>query len=148
MKNLKKIAIIGAAVLVLGAISVTAAAASAVCSTPAEIVPGLTGQTADSGIPQRAETGKTYGTYRAGGRRQEPFEQQMLEQKKAHSMSRVAAGTMTQERARRLIRRLEDTRQTCVPPAPTAGCSNATGSLRRASQRQRGSAWRQRQRAR
>ncbi len=54
MKAFKRIAIIGAAVLVLGATTLSAAAFSGDYQTPAEIVAGLTGQSADTVIAQRS----------------------------------------------------------------------------------------------
>ena len=61
MKNMKKMISLAAAVMLIGAASVTAFAASDY-SNPAEAVAGLTGRTVEDVVSEKYETGKTYGT--------------------------------------------------------------------------------------
>jgi len=112
MKKFGKIAAVGAIVLVIGATSVTALAASGY-STPADIVAGLTGKTAEDVIAERADTGKTYGTIAGEAGVLDEFEDQMLESKEAILEERVAAGTMTQERADAIITAMEENQANC-----------------------------------
>ncbi|MGE4484135.1 MAG: DUF2680 domain-containing protein [Oscillospiraceae bacterium] len=112
MKKFGKIAAVGAIVLVIGATSVTALAASGY-STPADIVAGLTGKTAEDVIAERADTGKTYGTIADEAGVLDEFEDQMLESKEAILEERVADGTMTQERADAIITAMEENQANC-----------------------------------
>lgn len=111
MTKLKKIAIIGASIIVIGAMSVTAFAAS--YRTPAEAVAALTGKTVDSVIAERAETGKTYGTIAKDAGKLDEFKASALQIKKDALAARVAAGTMTQERANEIIAALEQNQANC-----------------------------------
>lgn len=121
MKNLKKIAIIGAIVLILGATSITALAVS--YNTPAEIVAGLTGSSVESVTAQKAETGESYGAMANEYGVLDQFKSQMLEQKKAYLNEQVAAGTMTQERADAIIAAMEARQADC-----DGTCSGGTGA--------------------
>ena len=112
MKNLKKLIVVGAIVLVVGATSVTALAVSG-SGTPAEILAGLTGQSVDSVVEQRSLSGETYGTIAANAGVQDDFRAQMLEQKEAVLADRVAAGTMTQETADAIIAAMEVNQADC-----------------------------------
>ena len=111
MKKFKKFAVIGLAMLVVGAMSVTALAAS--YKTPAEVVAGLIGKTVDGVIEERNDSGKTYGAIASDAGKLSEFKSQMLEQKKAALQERVAAGTMTQERADEIIAALERNQPNC-----------------------------------
>ena len=108
----KKVALILAVVLLVGAFSVTAMAATG-NKTPAEILAGFTGRTTDSVTTQRAESGKTYGTIANEAGVLDQFKSQMLEQKKAMLEEKVAAGTITQERADAIIAAMENNQANC-----------------------------------
>ncbi len=112
MKNLKKIALIATVVLVISATSVTALAASGY-NTPAEIVAGLTGQTAESVTAEKVETGVTYGSIASDYGALDEFKAQMLDLRKAALAERVAAGTMTQEQADLRIANMEANQAVC-----------------------------------
>lgn len=112
MKHLRKIAVTAAAALTLGAASVTALAASGY-QTPAEIIAGLTGKSAESVTAEKVETGETYGALAGGYGVLEQFKSEMLEQKKALLEERVSAGTMTQERADAILAAMEDHQADC-----------------------------------
>ncbi len=89
MKSLKKLAIVGAIVLALTVTTVTAFAAP--YSSPAEIIAGLTGESADGVRTERVESGSTYGSIADSYGVLEAFEEQMLEQKeKAAEMTMFA----------------------------------------------------------
>ncbi|MGE4352928.1 MAG: DUF2680 domain-containing protein [Oscillospiraceae bacterium] len=122
MKNFKKLIVVGAVVLALGATSITALAASG-SGTPAEIVAGLTGQSVESVISERAQSGETYGAIADEAGVLEQFKAQMIEQKKAALAERVAAGTMTQERADEIIAAMEENQANC-----DGTCSGGTGA--------------------
>ncbi|MDF2838473.1 MAG: hypothetical protein K0S60_176 [Evtepia sp.] len=111
MKKFKKFAVIGLAVLVVSAMSVTALAAS--YKTPAEVVAGLTGKTVDSVIEERNDSGNTYGTIANDAGKLDEFKSQMLEQKKELLKEKVAAGTMSQERADAIIKAMEQNQANC-----------------------------------
>lgn len=111
MKKFKKFAAIGLAVLVASAMSVTALAASN--KTPAEVVAGLTGKTVESVIEERTDSGKTYGTIANEAGKLDEFKSQMLEQKKELLKEKVAAGTMTQEKADAMIKAIEQNQANC-----------------------------------
>lgn len=122
MKNLKKIALIGAVVLTIGATSISALAASSY-NTPAEMVAGLTGKSVESITTQKIETGDTFGTIANEYGVLNQFKSQMLEQKKADLDERVAAGTMTQEQANAIIAAMETNQANC-----DGTCSGGTGA--------------------
>ncbi len=112
MKKFKKLIILGAAVLVIGATSVTALAATA-NNTPAKIVASLTGRTADSVTAERTESGATYGAIAKDADVLDQFKAQMLERMKAVLDARVAAGQLTQERADAILADMEARQLTC-----------------------------------
>lgn len=112
MKNLKKIAITGAVLAAVAATSVTAFAANGYGS-PAEIVAGLTGRTVESVVAERAQSGNTYGAIAQQADSLDAFREQMLELKKEALAERVAAGTMTQERADAIIAAMEENQENC-----------------------------------
>ena len=112
MTKLKKIAAIGGMVLAVGATSFTAFAASTYHS-PAEAVAGLTGQTVESVIAQKTETGDTYGAIANEAGKLEEFKDEMLEIKKDALAEKVAAGTITQEKADEIIAAIEANQATC-----------------------------------
>jgi len=108
----KKIAVILSVILLVGAFSVTAMAATGY-KTPTDIVAGLTGRTTDSVTAERTESGKTYGTIANEAGVLDQFRSQMLEQKKAILEEKVAAGTITQERADAIIAAMENNQANC-----------------------------------
>lgn len=112
MKNLKKIALTGAVVLVISATSITALAATGY-NTPAEIVARLTGKTVESVTAEKIETGETYGALADEYGVLDQFKMQMLEQKKTFLDERVAAGTITRERADEIIAAMEANQVNC-----------------------------------
>ncbi len=112
MKKQFKFAVVGATVLVIGAMSVTAFAASSY-STPAEAAAGLTGRTVESVIEERTQTGKSYGTITSEAGKLEEFQDEMLEMRKDALQERVAAGTMTQERADSILAAMEQNQANC-----------------------------------
>lgn len=112
MAKLKKIAAIGALVLVIGATSITAFAASKY-NSPAEAVAGLTGKTVESIVSERAETGKTYGEIAKEAGKLEEFKSENLQIKKDILAKRVADGTMTQARADEIIKAVDERQATC-----------------------------------
>lgn len=122
MKNLKKFALVGAVVLVVSATSITALAASSY-NTPAEIVAGLTGKSVESVTTEKTESDVTYGALAGEYGVLDQFKSQMLEQKKAYLAERVAAGTMTQERADEIIAAMEANQANC-----DGTCSGGTGN--------------------
>ncbi len=112
MKTIKRLAIVGIAVLTLAAGAVTAFAASQY-ATPAEAVAGLTGREVQSVIDERTETGKSYGTIANEAGVLDKFKSEVLEMKKDALAARVAAGTMTQERADAILARIEMNQANC-----------------------------------
>lgn len=125
MKNLRKIALIGAVLLTIGATSVSALAAG--YSTPAEILAGLTGKSAESLIAERAESGETYGSIAAGYGVLDAFRDQAQEQKEAFLAERVRNGTMTQERADAILAAMEENRASCDGSCD-GNCGGGTGT--------------------
>ena len=112
MTKLRKFATLGTMVLVIGVTSIVALAASAY-NTPAEAVAGLTGKSVESIIAEKAETGKTYGTLAKEAGKLEEFKAENLEMKKDILSQKVAAGTMTQEKADEIIAALEENQANC-----------------------------------
>lgn len=112
MKKFKRVIMAAAVVMMVGAASVTAFAAS-LYSTPAEAVAGLTGRTAEDVTAERYETGKTYGTIANDAGKLEEFQTEMLQIKKDILADRVEAGLMTQERADAIIAAIEENQATC-----------------------------------
>jgi hypothetical protein len=112
MKAFKKILFVGAIALVIAAASVTALAATGF-SNSADIIAGLTGQSADRIIAEKTETGKTYGEIADDAGVLEEFKTQMLESKKEILAEKVAQGIITQEQADAIIERMEANMADC-----------------------------------
>lgn len=112
MTKFKRFAAFGVAALIIGATSITAFAASTY-STPAEAVAGLTGKSVESVIDERSETGKTYGTIADEAGKLAEYKAEILAIKKDALANRVAAGTMTQEKADEIIAALEANQVNC-----------------------------------
>lgn len=112
MKKFKKLIFIGAVVLIIAATSVTALAATGY-SSPAEILAGLTGQTADSILAEKTQSNTTYGTIAKDAGVLDQFKAQMLELKKAALAERVTAGQLTQERADAILAAMEANMANC-----------------------------------
>lgn len=112
MKSIKKTFAIAAMALAISAASFTAFAASQY-KTPAEAVVGITGQTVDSAIAQRQETGKTYGTIAAEAGKLDEYKSEIIEIKKDNLAAQVAAGRITQEQADAIIKAIEEKQANC-----------------------------------
>ncbi|HYE68913.1 MAG TPA: hypothetical protein VEA58_09900 [Anaerovoracaceae bacterium] len=112
MKKFKRFIMIGAMVMLVGATTVTAFAASSY-GTPAEAVAGLTGKTVEDVIAERSESGKTYGTIANDAGKLEEFRAEMLQIKKDALAEKVAAGLMTQERADEIAAAIENNQTNC-----------------------------------
>lgn len=110
MKNFKKLLAIIAVVGVLGASGVVYAAD---IKSPADIVSGLTGKTAQDVTTERAE-GKTYGTIANESGKLDEFKSQMLEQKKVILDQRVKDGRLTQEQADEIYNAIKDNQANCI----------------------------------
>lgn len=121
--KMKKILAAGVAVLALSALSITAFAASAYKS-PAEAVAALTGKTVESVVEQRQETGDNYGKIAEEAGVRDEFKAAMFEMKKDALNARVAAGTMTQERADEIIAAIEAKTVDC-----DGSCDNSGSKL-------------------
>lgn len=127
MTKIKKITAIGAMVLVIGATSITAFAASKY-SSPAEAVAGLTGKTVESVIQERQDTGKSYGTIAEEAGKLEEFKQEKLQILKDNLAKRVADGTITQERADEIVKAVEERQAACDGTGTGgAGCGMGAG---------------------
>jgi hypothetical protein len=126
MKKFKKFIFIGAVVLIIAATSVTALAAA--YGTPAEIVAGLTGQTADSVLAAKTESGSTYGAIANEAGVLAEFKTQMLELKKEALAERVAAGRMTQEQADAILAQMEANMANCDGTGSGRGACTGTGA--------------------
>lgn len=110
MTNFKKYVVIGSIILAMGA---TTAFAASNYTTPEEAVAGLTGETVEDIISQKNETGKTYGTIANEAGKLEEFKKEMLAIKKQILDKKVAAGTMTQEKADEIYAALVENQATC-----------------------------------
>lgn len=127
MTKIKKITAIGAMVLVIGATSITAFAASKY-SSPAEAVAGLTGKTVESVIQERQDTGKSYGAIAEDAGKLEEFKQEKLQILKDNLAKRVADGTITQERADEIVKAVEERQAVCDGTGTGgAGCGMGAG---------------------
>lgn len=125
MKKVKNIATVMAVILVIGATSVTAFAASGYTS-PAQIINSLTGKSTESVIADKTESGSTYGTIANEAGVLDEFKAQMLEQKKAVLSERVTAGTMTQERADEIIAAMQENQANCDELGTGSGMRSGT----------------------
>ncbi|MEL7647339.1 MAG: hypothetical protein AAGU76_04560 [Sedimentibacter sp.] len=111
MTNMKKLAVLGAVVLTVGATSVTAFAASAL--TPAEVAAQVTGRTVEQVTEEKFQNGITYGVVAKNYDSLEEFQAAMLENKIAILNERVAEGTITQEEADEIIEALKANQAVC-----------------------------------
>ncbi|MCX7709465.1 MAG: YckD family protein [Clostridia bacterium] len=109
MKNVKKFVAVLSIVGVLG----TAGAVYALeIKTPADVVAGLTGKSITE-VNNERTSGKTYGTIAKEANKLDEFKAQMLEQKKAILDQRVKDGTLTQEQADAIYKRIKDNQALC-----------------------------------
>ena len=111
MFKFKKLVVVGAVVLTIGAVSGTAMAAS-IYSNPAEAAADLTGQSIETVIAERQE-GTTYGAIADEAGVLDEFKDAMLELKKDVLDERVAAGDMTQAEADEIIAAIEEHMEDC-----------------------------------
>lgn len=111
MTNLKKLTVLGAVVLTIGATSVTAYAVSAL--TPAEVAANVTGKTVEEVTAEKFQNGITYGGVAKNYDSLEEFQAAMLENKIAILNERVAEGTMTQEEADEIIEAIKENQAVC-----------------------------------
>ncbi|MFA9422183.1 MAG: hypothetical protein ACERLG_01305, partial [Sedimentibacter sp.] len=112
MTNLKKLAVLGAVVLAVGATSVTAFAASNF-RTPAEVASGVTGRTVGDVTAEKFEKGISYGTIAKNSEKLNEFKSEINENKIAVLNERVAEGSMTQEEADKIMLALEENQAVC-----------------------------------
>lgn len=112
MTKAKKLAIPVVLALAIGAISFTAFAASSYGS-PAEIAAALTGRSVDEVTAQKSEDGTTYGSIADEAGKLEEFKAEMIGLKKDILDEKVAAGTMTQERADEILAAIEENMANC-----------------------------------
>lgn len=112
MTNFKKLALLGAVVLTIGATSVTVFAASTF-GTPAEIAAKVTGRTVEEVTEEKFQNGITYGGVAKNYDSLEEFQAAMLENKIAILNERVAEGTITQAEADEIIAALKENQSTC-----------------------------------
>ncbi|MCX5780464.1 MAG: DUF2680 domain-containing protein [Firmicutes bacterium] len=109
MKRFKKIAMVFTLVAAMGASGVAYAATN---QTPAEIAAGLTGQTVQTMNQERA-AGRTYGAIANDAGKLAEFQSQRLAQRKVILDQRVAAGTLTQEKADTIYNAMKDHQADC-----------------------------------
>lgn len=112
MKKTKRIVLPIAVVLAIGAISFTAFAASSY-SSPAEVAAALTGKSVEEVTAQKSEDGSTYGAIADEAGKLEEFQDEMLQVKKDILDEKVAAGTITQERADEILAAIEENIADC-----------------------------------
>jgi len=112
MTKIKKIITLGAVVLVVGATSITAFAASTY-KTPAEAAAGVTGKTVGEVIAEKNESGKTYGAIAKDAGKLEEFKKENLEIKKDILEKKVNDGTLTQEKADEILKAIEENQANC-----------------------------------
>ena len=112
MTSLKKFAVIGIAVLAIGATSITAFAASS-NNSPADIAAGLTGKSVEDVIVEKTETGKSYGTIANDAGKLEDFKNDMLATKKEILEQKVKDGTLTQQEADEILAAIEANQVNC-----------------------------------
>lgn len=98
MKNVRKLVAVGAMITLVGATSLTAFAASDFTS-PAEVLASLTGKTVETVVAEKIDTAKTYGTLANEAGVLDEFRTEVSLVKADQLAEKVAAGTMTQERA-------------------------------------------------
>jgi len=112
MKNVKKLVAVGAMITLVGATSLTAFAASDF-ATPAEVLANLTGKTVEAVVAEKAETEKTYGTLASEAGKLDEFKAEVAVVKSDRLAERVAAGTMTQERANEITAAMLENQENC-----------------------------------
>lgn len=112
MKNLKKAMTLVAVVALLGATSAVTFAATPATSM-AGILANLTGKTAAEVQAEKVETGKTYGTMALEADKLAEFKAESVALKKAMLADKVAAGTMTQEKADQISAAIDERAATC-----------------------------------
>ncbi len=112
MTNLKKLLAAGTAALTITAVTVTSFA-TVDYKTPAEVVAGLVGKTAETVIAEKNESGKTYGAIASEAGKLDAFKAASLEMKKDNLAAQVAAGTITQEKADEIIAAIEEAQANC-----------------------------------
>lgn len=112
MKNLKRLVVLGAVVLAVGATSITAFAASTY-GTTAEIAAHVTGRTVDQVTEEKLQNGATYGVVAKNYDSLVEFQAAMLENKIAILKERVTEGTLTHEKADEIITALKENQATC-----------------------------------
>lgn len=112
MKKHNKTAIVIIAVLALLATSFTAFAYAA--GSPAEILSGLTGRSAEEISNEKVQSGTTYGQIAYDEELWEEFRTEMLESKKAFLDEKVADGTLTQEQADTIYENMQLRQQNCT----------------------------------
>lgn len=106
MKSIKKVLVAGLAVLLMGAGSVSLFALSEY-ETPAEALRALSGRDVESIIADR-ENGETCWTIAEEEGVLEEFREEVLAIQKDKLDERVAAGTLTRERADEILARMEE----------------------------------------
>ena len=112
MKNFRKVSIIAAVVLVVGATGITGFAASAYQS-PAEALAGITGQTVESVVAEKQETNTTYGKIAADAGKLDEFKAEAMEMKKDRLNAKVADGKITQEKADTITKAIKENQANC-----------------------------------
>lgn len=112
MKHVKKAVTLVAVVALLGATSAVTFAATPATSM-ADILANLTGKTAAEVQAEKVETGKTYGTMALEADKLAEFKAESVALKKAMLADKVAAGTMTQEKADQISAAIDERVATC-----------------------------------
>ncbi len=112
MTKLKRLMIIGLAILSLGAVAVAGVAATEY-KTPAEAYSGLSGVTTEEALALRQSTGKTFGMLALEAGKSDEFKSIILEMKKDKLDAKVASGELTQEEADALIATFEANMANC-----------------------------------
>lgn len=112
MKKMKKAMTLVAVVALLGATSAVTFAATPATSM-ADILANLTGKTAAEVQAEKVETGKTYGTLALEADKLAEFKAESVALKKAMLADKVAAGTMTQEKADEISTAIDERAATC-----------------------------------
>ena len=118
--NLKKFAVAGLAVMMLGSLSVGAFASN--YKTPTEAIAGITGRSVESVQADRAE-GKTYCTIATDAGKLEEYQKEMLSIKKDLLDARVASGQLTKAQADEIYAVIEQRQAACDGTA----CSQGNG---------------------
>ncbi len=109
---MKKIVITGLSILMFGAMTVTAYAASTY-ETPAEAAAAVTNKTVEEVVAQRQDTDMTYGQIADEAGKLDAFKDAMLEIKKDILDQRVTDGTLTQEKADEIYKAIQDNAANC-----------------------------------